>query len=62
MARKRTSGVSHNKNSKTHKCSSRTVPSEGQTQSIKNFFTATQPIGEHDELEVRNTFDVSNFQ
>ena len=51
-----------NRVSKTYKSSSRSAPSEGQTQSIKNFFTATQPIGEHDELEVRNTFDVSNFQ
>ena len=29
---------------------------------MKTFFTATQPIEEHDELEVRNAFDVLNFK
>ena len=59
---KRTSGVSHDKNSNTYKSSNRSVPSDSQTRSIKNFFTATQPVEEHDELEVRNAFDVSNFK
>ena len=54
MGRKRTSGVSHNKNSKTYKSSNRSVPSDSQTQSIKNFFTVSQPDQEHDEQEVSN--------
>ena len=62
IGRKRTSGVSHNKNSKTYKSSNRSVPLDSQTQSIKDFFTATQPIEELDEMEVRNAFDVSNFK
>ena len=62
MGRKRTSGVSHNKNSKTYKSSNRSIPSDSQTQSIKNFFTATQPIEDHGELEVRKAFDVLNFK
>ena len=62
MGRKRASGVSYNKNSKTYKSNNRSVPSDSQTQSIKNFFTATQPIEEHDEQEVRNAFDVSNVK
>ena len=57
MGRKRTSGVSHNKNSKTDKISNRSVPSDSQTQGIKNFFTATQSIEEHDNQEVRNPFE-----
>ena len=43
MGRKRTSGVSHNKNSKYYKSSNRSVPSDSQTQSIKNFFTVSRP-------------------
>ena len=43
MGRKRTLGVSHNKNSKTYKSSNISVPSDSQTQSIKNFFTVSQP-------------------
>ena len=62
MGKKRTSGVSHNKISKTYKSSNRSVPSDSQTQSIKNFFTATQPIQENDEQKVRNAFDVSDFR
>lgn len=52
MGRKRTSGVSHNKNSKTYKSSNRSVPSDSQTQSIKNFFTVSRPEQEHEESEV----------
>ena len=33
MGRKRTSGVSHNKNSKTYKSSNRSIPSDSQTLS-----------------------------
>ena len=41
MGRKRTSGMNHNKNSKTYKSNKRSVPSDSQTQSIKNFFTVS---------------------
>ena len=59
--RKRTSVVSHNEDSKTYKNSNKSVPSDSQTQSIKNFFTAIQPI-EHDDQKVRNVFEVKNFK
>ena len=29
---------------------------------MKNFFIDTQPIEEHDEQEIINTLDVSNFK
>ena len=40
MGRKRTSGVSHNKNSKTYKTTNRTEPSSSRVQSsvIQKFF------------------------
>ena len=59
--RKRTSVVSHNEDSKTYKNSNKSVSSDSQTQSIKNFFIAIQPI-EHDDQEVRNVFEVANFK
>ena len=52
MGRKRTSGVSHNKNSKTYESSNRSVPSDSQTQSIKNFFTVSRREQEDEEPTV----------
>ena len=50
MGRKRTSGVSHNKNTKTYKFSNMLVSSDdNNTQSIRNFFTSPQPEEEKND-------------
>ena len=50
MDRKRTSGVSHNKNANIYKYSNRLISSnDNNTQSIKFFFTSPQPEEEKND-------------